>query len=161
MTNEEIKERFEKEFVGKKIRWSGWHDKVEPIVFSEWHFLDEDVGQELYIWFCNKGDIYNVSIDQWDDDIENKWVLAEEPQSTDELVAERGEDYGHPYDDFSKTALMWEAILGIKINPRDVGLCMIAVKMSREINKHKQDNLDDIKGYVKCIEMIEERIANE
>jgi hypothetical protein len=87
--------------------------------------------------------------------------IEKEPQTTYELVEERGQDYGHPYDDFSRTALMWEAILGIKIDPRDVGLCMIAVKISREVNNHKQDNLDDIKGYAKCIEMIEEKLLTK
>mgnify|MGYP003145574861 CR=1 FL=1 len=68
----------------------------------------------------------------------------------------RGKNYGHPIEDFSKTAKMWSAILDTKVSPQDVGLCMVAVKLSREVNKHKRDNLVDIAGYALTVQMIED-----
>ncbi len=72
----------------------------------------------------------------------------------------RQDDYGHPAGDFARTAQMWTAILGDKLigNQRvvadDVPLCMIAVKLARQVHRHKRDNLVDIAGYARTAAMI-------
>jgi hypothetical protein len=66
----------------------------------------------------------------------------------------RGEDYGHPYHDFSRTAKIWSAILGVDVTPEQVALCMIGVKISRECNKPKRDNRVDIAGYAEALDMV-------
>jgi hypothetical protein len=68
----------------------------------------------------------------------------------------RGEAYGHPYDDFGKTAKIWSAILGIDVTPAQVALCMVGVKISREVNKPKRDNLVDGAGYFETLSMVRE-----
>jgi hypothetical protein len=71
---------------------------------------------------------------------------------------ERNADYGHPLDDFTKTAKMWSAILGVDVTAEQVGLCMCAVKISRQMNRPKVDNLVDLAGYAETVQMvIEER----
>ena len=65
--------------------------------------------------------------------------------------AHRIGDYGHPRDDFGRTAKMWEMVLGIKIEPWQVGMCMMAVKFSRACNKPKRDNLVDFAGYAETV----------
>lgn len=77
-------------------------------------------------------------------------------RASDLVHGERGADYGHPYEDFSRTALMWSAILGINVVPADVAMCMIAVKLSREVNRPKYDNLVDIAGYAETLHMVRE-----
>lgn len=67
---------------------------------------------------------------------------------------DRGEDYGHPIDDFSRTAAMWSAILGHPITAEQVGLCMCAVKLSRQVNKPKRDNMVDLAGYAETVQMV-------
>lgn len=80
---------------------------------------------------------------------EHKSILVE----SEKLVhGDRNDSYGHPLDDFKRTAKMWSAILGIEIDPEQVGLCMIAVKLSRECHKPKRDNLVDIAGYAETVE---------
>lgn len=72
----------------------------------------------------------------------------------------RGEDYGHPADDFTRTGRIWGAILGIPdVSPEHVGLCMAGVKISREVNAHKRDNLADLAGYAETVDMVHERAA--
>lgn len=70
----------------------------------------------------------------------------------------RGADYGHPIDDYTRTGRMWGAILGVPdIDPRICCLMMAAVKVSREVNKPKRDNRVDLAGYAECAQMVAER----
>lgn len=69
----------------------------------------------------------------------------------------RGENYGHPYDDFGRTALIISAILGIEVNRHQVPLIMMAVKLSRHTNKPQRDNMTDIAGYARTAEMVAEK----
>lgn len=77
-------------------------------------------------------------------------------QEAQRLVhGDRGNDYGHPVHDFTRTGRMWGAILGIPdVSPHLVGLCMVALKMSREVNKPKRDNRTDMAGYAETVDMI-------
>lgn len=68
----------------------------------------------------------------------------------------RQADYGHPVTDFARTGKMWGAILGTaSIAPETVGLMMVALKLSRQVNKPKRDNLVDAIGYILTVDMIE------
>lgn len=71
---------------------------------------------------------------------------------------DRQHTYGHPIADFTRTGRIWGAILGVPdIDPRFVALMMGGVKMSREVNKHKRDNLVDLAGYAETAAMVAER----
>ena len=73
---------------------------------------------------------------------------------------DRQADYGHPLDDFTRTGRIWAAILGLpEVTPEQVGLCMVAVKVSRYCNRPKRDSLTDGAGYFATIEMIEQERA--
>ncbi len=67
---------------------------------------------------------------------------------------DRGENYGHPFEDFSRTAKIWSAILGINVEPEQVALCMVGVKISREVNRPKRDNIVDGAGYFETLDMV-------
>lgn len=61
---------------------------------------------------------------------------------------DRNADYGHPSINFERTALIWSAILGCEVTGEDVALCMVGVKLAREVNRQKRDNIVDAIGYL-------------
>ena len=63
---------------------------------------------------------------------------------------DRNKAYGHPKEDFARIAVHWGAILGVVVTPKQVALCMIAVKIARECHSTKLDNWVDIAGYARC-----------
>ena len=74
-----------------------------------------------------------------------------------ELVhGDRQIDYGHPLDDFERTAKIWEAILGCSVTAEQVALCMVGVKISRECNHPKRDNRVDGAGYFETLDMVQQ-----
>lgn len=79
----------------------------------------------------------------------------------------RSADYGHPLDDFIRTGRFWGATLDDPTCPEcghsfdhpdvsaeEVSLCMVGVKISREVNHPKRDNRVDGPGYFKCLDMV-------
>jgi hypothetical protein len=66
------------------------------------------------------------------------------------IAGDRNKSYGNPEDDFRHTAKMWTAYLGFKIEPYQVPMMMVMLKMSRESHCHKEDNYVDAAGYIGC-----------
>ena len=86
-------------------------------------------------------------------------------READKLTAEdRRGDYGHPLDDYNRTAALFNAAFADKLSSpfaaEDMMLAMILVKVSRQRNKPKRDNLTDICGYARCIELAEQERKN-
>lgn len=81
-------------------------------------------------------------------------------QEADRITGgDRQQDYGSVIDDFGRTAALWSTIIGAKVTPEHVGLCMIALKISRQLHKAKRDNIVDIAGYARTLEKLEEETA--
>jgi hypothetical protein len=75
---------------------------------------------------------------------------------------DRQSAYGHPIEDFTRTGILWGGLLpareaGEPVPPALVGMMMVALKLSRECNRPKRDNLTDAAGYVRTVEMVRER----
>lgn len=72
----------------------------------------------------------------------------------------RQDMYNHPFFDFTRSGRMWGAIIGeLKpgedVSPEKVGLCMVAVKISREVNRPARDNRTDGAGYWDCVDLVQ------
>lgn len=79
----------------------------------------------------------------------------------------RRADYGHPLDDYSRTAAIATALLSHKlkadeqISAAEMALLMVGVKLSRQVNHPKRDNMVDAAGYAwvaqECLDEQERR----
>lgn len=74
-----------------------------------------------------------------------------------DIVAEitsgdRRRDYGRPLLNHARIALIWSTYLEKTIRPMDVAWMMNGLKLAREIETSKYDNLIDSMGYMVCID---------
>lgn len=73
-----------------------------------------------------------------------------------EVVSQdRNADYGHPLDNLTRAAKIWEVILGVPVTAEQVSLCMIGMKLARRVNSPKTDTTVDIIGYALTLHMTE------
>jgi hypothetical protein len=82
----------------------------------------------------------------------NKTILEE---AKDLLYNDRQEDYGDTNVNFGRVAKFWSAALGTEVNSEQVALCMVLMKVSRQIQNPKRDNLIDGCGYFAAIEKMQ------
>ena len=80
-----------------------------------------------------------------------------------ELVSgERQKEYGHALDNFGRAAKIWEVILGCEVSAENVALCMIGMKLAREVHLSKPDTVIDGIGYFLTLSQVrEERLRRE
>lgn len=77
------------------------------------------------------------------------------------VSGDRQSAYGHPFHDFSRTATMWTGLLseklqpGKRIEPEEIGMAMVLLKLSRQMNKKKRDNIVDAHGYLITVDMVQ------
>lgn len=89
---------------------------------------------------------------------ESQVTILQEAQSL--VYGARNADYGHPADDFAAVAKAFNAYVEKKYNivgpleAVDVPIFQMLVKIMREANKPKRDNLVDIAGYAATLEMV-------
>jgi hypothetical protein len=127
-------------------------------------FHREDPGFEKKLAnICNESDsvaafAFPLQMARQHDPASKKESILDEAQRI--VGGDRAKAYGHPLTDFQRTALIWEAVLGIKVDPYQVALCMIGVKVSRECNARKRDNAVDIAGYAQTLSMVNDKMGS-
>lgn len=94
--------------------------------------------------------------------MERKTIL----QEAQELVhGDRNAQYGHPIDDMTRTAKMVTAMLAHKLlaplTAEDIAYIQCCVKLSRQMNKPKRDNMVDLAGYAECADWIKDERTSQ
>lgn len=79
-------------------------------------------------------------------------------EAKDLVYGDRSKSYGDWLDNASRAADIYNAWRrpACPINAEDINLILLALKMSREAVRHKQDNLVDIIGYTLLLDMLKE-----
>ncbi len=72
------------------------------------------------------------------------------------VTGPRQRDYAHPKVNFQRIANLWSIVLDVDITPEQVALCMIQVKIAREMNRHTRDNIVDLIGYSLTLDACQE-----
>jgi hypothetical protein len=81
-------------------------------------------------------------------------TIAEEALAA--VTGPRQRDYAHPKVNFQRIADLWSPILGVKVTPEQVALCMIQVKVGRLMNRYTRDSVVDILGYALTLDACRE-----
>ena len=68
---------------------------------------------------------------------------------------DRQYEYGHPLDNLDRAARIWGVILGTEVTAEQVALCMVGMKIARQVHKAKPDTVVDIIGYALTLHMVE------
>ena len=70
------------------------------------------------------------------------------------ITKKRQAKYGSPVNNLGLTAKLWSATLGIEVTPKQVALCMVQLKIAREVHLHDRDNIIDAIGYLSTIDSL-------
>ena len=80
----------------------------------------------------------------------------------EEIVGgQRAIDYGDMTKSFTDIGKVWSVLAGVEISAHKVGLMMAGLKLVRENNSPKRDNLVDLAGYAYCTQQIVDRLNTE
>jgi hypothetical protein len=68
------------------------------------------------------------------------------------VVEKRRNHYGEPTALFDHIARRWSLVLGAKVTPGQVALCLIDLKLARLVRDPKHlDSIVDVAGYAACL----------
>jgi hypothetical protein len=68
------------------------------------------------------------------------------------VVARRRSTYGDPAGLFDRVAVRWSQVLGTKVTPAQVIVCLVDLKIARLISDPRHlDSATDIAGYAGCL----------
>jgi hypothetical protein len=73
-------------------------------------------------------------------------------QRAGSVVRDRRRTYGEPVDLFERVAVRWAQVVGAKVTPAQVLVCLIDLKVARLTHDPRHfDSLTDVAGYAGCL----------
>lgn len=71
------------------------------------------------------------------------------------ILTDREDQYGTPTRLFDKIARIWTVILSFEVEPEQVALCMVGVKLARlSHNWSHADSIKDVAGYAAILSQL-------
>lgn len=71
------------------------------------------------------------------------------------ILADREDQYGAPAQLFDEIARIWTVILSFEVEPEQVALCMVGVKLARlSHNWSHADSIRDVAGYAAILSQL-------
>ena len=68
------------------------------------------------------------------------------------VVRDRRHTYGQPLDLFERVAVRWSQVLGTRVTPAQVIVCMVDLKVARLTHDPRHaDSIADLAGYAGCL----------
>ena len=68
------------------------------------------------------------------------------------VVRDRRRLYGEPGDLFERVAVRWSQVLGTKVTPAQVIVCLVDLKIARLTHDPRHlDSITDVAGYAGCL----------
>lgn len=137
----------------KQATSNTWYEGLNTVIGKEFEvspnyaldMYEVNDGQTKGNFLFNDCEVVSVTM------VDQKTILQEAQAA---VYGDRQADYGTVTENFNTIAKLWSAILKIEVTPQQVGLCMIQVKVAREMYKPKRDNLVDIAGYAATLEKL-------
>jgi hypothetical protein len=138
-----------------------WYEGESPLAHAA-RFISNEMDFNL----MSKGEVLSgklgdVTLDdaiKAVDSMTHKESILEEAQRL--VHGARQADYGHPLDDFGKVTRMAHALWGRgPQSAEEHALYMCLVKIARQVEKPKRDNLVDLAGYAATAQMIVDALS--
>lgn len=83
-------------------------------------------------------------------------------EARDLVNGDRQSDYGPPWEDYARTAAIFNAMTGRDLTTEEAIRFMVAVKLSRmAVSPRKRDHYVDAAGYLDCLWRTIERTPDE
>ena len=72
------------------------------------------------------------------------------------IVRDRRRTYGEPLDLFERVAERWSQVVGTKVTPVQVALCLADLKLARlTMDPTHLDSQADVAGYIACLREVQ------
>lgn len=77
-------------------------------------------------------------------------------ESVQTTIDQRGHDYGTPKENLKRISTLWSMQLEFDITEYDVAIMMVMLKLARDVNEPKDDNLLDAAAYLALADSVKE-----
>lgn len=79
-------------------------------------------------------------------------------ESVQQTIDQRGREYGTPAENLKRISTLWSMHLEFEISEYDVAIMMVMLKLARNANDHKDDNILDAAAYLAIADSVKDKI---